>query len=94
MDPGTGDELVNSQDAAGQTTDGQREGARAARHAPTSSVKALTLLVSGGWTGVHHPHRPPQLPASEIQQPFLSTSLACLLAFERQAARPRTHTLR
>ena len=31
------------------------------------------------WTDVCHP--PPQLPASEIKQTFLSTNLACLLAF-------------
>ena len=31
---------------------------------------------------------PPRLPASEINQTFLSTSFLPLLAFEQQAARP------
>ena len=47
-----------------------------------------SLLVSGGvglWTDVCQP--PPRLPASEIKQTFLSTNLACLLAFEWRAAR-------
>ena len=32
----------------------------------------------------------PQLPASEIKQTFLSTNLACLLAFEQPAAGPQS----
>ena len=47
------------------------------------------LLVSGGvglWTDVCQ--LTPRLPASEIKQTFLSTNLACLLAFEQQAAGP------
>ena len=34
---------------------------------------------------------PIRLLAFEIKQAFLSTSLACLLAFEQQAARPHTY---
>ena len=34
-----------------------------------------------------------QLLASDIEQTFLSTNLACLLAFEQRAAGPTTHTL-
>ena len=45
------------------------------------------------WTDVCHPPPTPQLLASEIKQSFLSTSLACLLAFEQQAARLHTHAL-
>ena len=33
-------------------------------------------------------HTPPQLLASEIKQTFLSTNLACSLAFKQQAAGP------
>ena len=33
---------------------------------------------------------PPQLVASEIKKIFLSSNLACLLAFEWRAARPHT----
>ena len=50
------------------------------------------LLVEGGvvglWTGVcHSPYYPDiQMPASEIKQTFLSTKLACILAFELWAA--------
>ena len=39
------------------------------------------------WTDVCHPPPTLQLLASEIKQSFLSTYLACLLAFEQQAAR-------
>lgn len=87
-DPGTEDGLSDSQDAAGQATDGQREGDRAARHArpPAPSVKALSPACQRGWTDVHHPHCPPQLPASEIQQTPLSTSLAYWLFSGKQPA--------
>ena len=34
----------------------------------------------------------PQMPATEIKQMFLSTNLACLLAFEWQAAGLHEHT--
>ena len=44
----------------------------------------------GLWTDVCHP--PHKLPASDINQTFLSANLARLLAFEWQAARPPTHT--
>jgi hypothetical protein len=37
---------------------------------------------------------PAQSPASEIKQIFFSTNLACLLAFEWQAAGLPTHTFR
>ena len=40
----------------------------------------------GLWTGVCHP--PSTLLTSEIKQTFLSTNLACLLAFEQRAASP------
>ena len=87
-DPGTEDGLWDSQDAAGRATDGQQEGDRAARHTrpqpPPSKLSALR--VSRGWTDVHHPHCPPQLLASEIQQTSLSTSLACWLLSGKQPA--------
>lgn len=51
---------------------------------PLSKLSALR--VSGGWTDVHHPHCPPHLPASEIQQTSLSTSLACWLLSGKQPA--------
>ena len=35
------------------------------------------------WADVYHPPPSPQLLASEIKQTFLSTHLACLLAFEQ-----------
>ena len=61
-------------------------------HRPPLSIKALTLFLWRGWGesafGQMSATLPPQLPASEIKQTFLSTNLACLLAFERQAARP------
>ena len=50
------------------------------------------LLASRGvclWTDVcHSPRHPCQLLASEIKQTFLPANLPCLLAFNRQAARP------
>ena len=48
------------------------------------------LLVGvGSWPLDRYlPPSPTQLPAPEIKQTFLSTSLACLLAFEGQAAGP------
>ena len=64
---------------------------------PALSIEALTLFLSWGGqsqpcTDVHHPPR--QLLASEIKQTFLSTNLACILAFERLAAGPLTYTFR
>ena len=57
---------------------------------PTLYKSSHPLLLRGGgvglWTDVCHPP-PCQLPASEIKQTFLSTNLACLLAFEWWAAR-------
>ena len=44
-------------------------------------IRPLTPV--GLWTGVGH--SPSQLPASEIKQTFLSSNLACLLAFEWRA---------
>ena len=63
----------------------------------TLSIKALTPCLSWGGvslcTNVHHPP-PPQVTASEKKQTFLSTNLACLLAFEWWAdGPPVTHTL-
>ena len=51
------------------------------------SIKALAPVVAsqGGvsfWTDVRHPLPGPRLPSSEIKQTFLSTNMACLLAFE------------
>ena len=62
--------------------------------APPPSIKALTPACGqggGSWPldtclSPSHPH--PQLPRSEIKQIFLSTTLACLLAFEQRAAGP------
>ena len=53
-------------------------------------IKLLQLAVGRGrgvglWTGVRPP---PQLPASQTKQTFLSTNLASLLPFEWWAARP------
>ena len=52
---------------------------------PTLYKSSHPLLLRGGgvslWTDVCHPP-PCQLLASEIKQTFLSTNLACLLAFE------------
>ena len=45
------------------------------------------------WTDVCHPPPTLQLLASEIKQSFLSTYLACLLAFEQQSARLHAHIL-
>ena len=57
---------------------------------PTLSTKALTpcLLERGSWPLDGYPPASPQLLASEIKQTFLSTNLACLVAFEWQAAGP------
>ena len=60
----------------------------------TLSIKALIPCLWGAegergvglWTDVCHPYA--QLPATEIKQTFLSTNLACLLAFEQRAVRP------
>ena len=57
---------------------------------PTLSLKALTPCLSRReldfrQMSTTHPH-PSQLPASEIEQTFLSTNLACFLAFEQRAA--------
>ena len=72
----------------------------AASHPPTPSLKALVPCLLGvGWGGVGesalgqiYATLPPKWPASEMRQTFLSTSLACLLAFEWPAARARTHS--
>ena len=58
---------------------------------PTLSVKALTPCLSAFGHIVHHPLLP--VGASEVKQAFLSTNLACLLAFDQRAAGPHTHTL-
>ena len=52
------------------------------------SMKALTTIVaSGGELALGQTFiLPPWLPASEIEQSFLATNLACFLAFEKQAA--------
>ena len=55
---------------------------------PAVSLKALTPACQRGLDRRPPPSPPPQLPASEIQQTFLTSSLACLLA-----ARPHVHTL-
>ena len=51
------------------------------------SIKPLAQLVTGGsWESAFGQTSAlpcPQLPASEIKQTFLSTSLGCLLAFEQ-----------
>lgn len=54
---------------------------------PPAKALAHWLMVEGVslWTGVHPP---PQLPASEIKQTFLSTNVASLLALERRTAGP------
>lgn len=61
------------------------------------AIKALIPCLWGQgcrvslWTDVHH--TPPQLPASESKQIFLSSNLACLLAFTWWAdGPPVTHT--
>ena len=55
---------------------------------PLLSMKALTTIVaSGGELALGQTFiLPPWLPASEIEQSFLATNLACFLAFEQQAA--------
>ena len=62
---------------------------------PTLSMKALTPAYEGAGEsafGQMSTTLPPQFPATELKQIFLSTKLACLLALRQQAVRP-THTL-
>ena len=86
----------NNQDNAGQITSDQFQNdcqswlCFSARSPLPLPREALAHWLSGRWgnglwTGVHLPH---WLPASKIKQTFLSTNLASLMAFERQAARP------
>ena len=99
MDPEQANEPFWNQDDASQTTDDQlkmTEMTMLFLHVitlPYSVYKCShPLLASRGvrlWTDVcHSPRRPCQLSASEIKQTFLPTNLPCLLAFNRQAARP------
>ena len=70
----------------------------AAPHLHPVSKSSCPLLVEG-WGGVGesafgqmYAILPTKKPASEVKQTFLSTSLACLLAFEWPAARPHTYS--
>ena len=57
------------------------------------SVKALTPCLPGAGVslGQISATLPPQLPASEMKQMFLSTNLDCLLAFKWRAVGPPPH---
>ena len=93
MDPEQANEPFWNQDDASQTTDDQlkmTEMTMLFLHvtaSPTLPINALTPCLSGEgvslWTDIRHP--PPTV-TSTSKQTFLSTDLACLLAFEGQAS--------